>query len=187
VIDWKMRSKRMALWKRELLDSLNRDLTRARNKRDAFTSGVTTLTAQISELEARLSAETERRQRDRVAGEIVVIKKRVRDRSSAFSTAIAGIRNATEAAETIVPEAHELNELLDAIATEVAKAIDGLLSQLDLRIEAVCAGNAAPELPQSLTRSAESPQISDRVHHLRKWLPRKQPTKKADQRSSAAA
>jgi septal ring factor EnvC (AmiA/AmiB activator) len=84
VIDWKMRSKRMALWKRELVDSLNRDLTRARHKRDAFTSSVTTLTAQISELEARLSAETERRQRDRVAGEIVVIKKRVRDRSSVF-------------------------------------------------------------------------------------------------------
>ena len=177
----------MALWKRELVDSLNRDLTRARHRRDAFTSSVTALTAQISELEARLSAETERRQRDRVAGEIVVIKKRVRDRSSAFSTAIAGIRNATEAAETIVPEAHELNALLDAIATEVAKAIDGLLSQLDLRIEAVCAGNAAPELAQSITRSAESPQISDRVHHLRKWLPHKQPTKKADQRSSAAA
>ena len=36
------------------------------------------------------------------------------------------------------------------IATEVAKAIDGLLRELDLRIEAVRAGNAAPELPQSL-------------------------------------
>ena len=68
MIDWKMRSKRMALWKRELVDSLNRDLTRARHRRDAFISSVTALTAQISELEARLSAETERRRRARVAG-----------------------------------------------------------------------------------------------------------------------
>ena len=80
------------------------------------------------------------------------IKKRVRDRSSVFSTATAGLRNTTEAAETIAPEAREFNELLDVIATEVAKAIDGLLRELDLRIEAVRAGNAAPELPQSLTK-----------------------------------
>ena len=173
--------------KTELVDSLNRDLTRARTKRDTLASSVTTLTGRIAELEARLTVETERRERERAADEIVAIKKRVRDRYSAFAPVVAGIRNATEAAETIVPEAHGLNELLDAIATEVAKATDGLLSQLDLRIEALCAGNAAPELPQSLTRSAQSPQISYHVHHLRKWLPHKQPTKKADQRSSAAA
>ena len=51
--------------KGDLVDSLNRDLTRARDKRDALTSGVATLTAQIAELEARLSAENDRRERER--------------------------------------------------------------------------------------------------------------------------
>jgi hypothetical protein len=176
--------------KAELVDTLNRDLARARNKRDSLASNVTTLTGRIAELEARLSVETERRQRERAASEIVAIKKRVRDRYSAFAPVVAGIRNATEAAETIVPEARELNELLDVIATEVAKSFDGLLCDLDLRIEAVRAGNASPELPQSLARSAEAPQISDRVHRLREWLPHRKPAKQEaieDQRGTAAA
>jgi hypothetical protein len=175
--------------KAELVDTLNRDLVRARNKRDALASSVTTLTGQISELETRLSEETVRRERERAADEIVSIKKRVRDRYSAFAPVIAGIRNATEAAETIVPEARDLNELLDVIATEVAKSIDGLLCDLDLRIEAVRTGNASPELAQSLTRSAEAPQISDRVHRLREWLPHRKPAKEeaTDDRPSTAA
>jgi hypothetical protein len=49
--------------KSDLADSLNRDLARARDKRDALASGVATLTAQIAELEARLSAENDRRER----------------------------------------------------------------------------------------------------------------------------
>jgi outer membrane murein-binding lipoprotein Lpp len=53
--------------KTELVDSLNRDLARARNKRDTLASSVTTLTAQIAELEARLSAETARQARERAA------------------------------------------------------------------------------------------------------------------------
>lgn len=172
--------------KRELADSINRDLAHARNKRDALAASVTTLTAKIAELEARLSAETERRDRERAASEIVGLKKRVRDRSSAFAADVAGLRNTTEAAETLVPEASELNELLDVIATEVAKAIDGLLCELDLRIEAVRAGNAA-QLPQPLTRSAESPQISGRVQRLRKWLSHRKPTKEESAEDRAAA
>jgi len=171
--------------KRELVDRLNRDLAHTRNKRDTLASSVTTLTAQIAELEARLAVETERRKRERVAGEIVNIQKRVRERYLAFTPAIAGIRNATEAAETIVPEARQLNELLDVIPIEVAKAMDGLLSELDLRIEAVLAGNAAPELSQSLTRSAETPQISDRVHRLPEKPPKEESAK--DRYSTAAA
>ena len=173
--------------KRELVDSLSRDLTQARNKRDTFAASMTKLAAEIAELEARLSAETERRKREQAASEIVGIKKRVRDRSLAFSAAIAGIRNATEAAETNVPETHELTELLDVVATEVSKAIDGLLCELDLRIEAVRAGNAAPESPQSLTRSAESPQISDRAHRLREWLFHRKPAKEEAAEDRAAA
>ena len=52
--------------KRELVDTLKCDLARARNKRDALASGVTRLTAQIGELEVRLSAENERLERERV-------------------------------------------------------------------------------------------------------------------------
>jgi septal ring factor EnvC (AmiA/AmiB activator) len=147
-----MRSKEMFFQKRELVDSLNRDLTRARNKRDTLASGVTTLTAQIADLEVRLSAER-----------IVGIKNRVRDRYSALAPAIAGIRDATEAAAAFVPEAREVSEALDVTATEVAKAIDGLLGDLDRRIEAVRASNATPELTQALTRYLAPPRNSERV------------------------
>ena len=145
----------MFLRKAELVDSLSRDLAHARNKRDNFAARVTTLSAQIADLEVRLSAENERLERERAANEIVAIKKRVRDRSLTFTAGIAGIRNATEVAETIVPEVREFTESLDMIATNVVNAIDGLLVELDRRIEAARAGKAAPELPQSLTRSLE--------------------------------
>jgi outer membrane murein-binding lipoprotein Lpp len=176
--------------KSDLVDSLNRDLARARNKRDALASGVATLTAQIAELETRLSAENERRERERAASEIEGIKKRVRDGHLAFAPAIAGIRDATEVAAAIVPEAREFNDLLEVIATEVANAIDGLLGDLDRRIEAVRAGGVAPELPRSLNGSPELPQNGDRLHRLPEWLPRREPTKEElaeDQSSRIAA
>ena len=53
--------------KRELVDTLSRDLARARNKRDTLASSVTTLTTQIAELEVRLSAENGRLERERAA------------------------------------------------------------------------------------------------------------------------
>jgi hypothetical protein len=108
----------------------------------------------------------------------------------AFAPAIAGIRNATEMAESIVPEVREFNELLIAIATEVANSIDGLLGELDRRIEALRTGHATPELPQSLNGSPELPQNNDRVHRLPEWLPHHKPTKNEateDQCSTAAA
>ena len=52
--------------KDDLVDNLCRDLDRARGRRDALASEVTTLTAQIAEMEARLSNEKSRRERDRV-------------------------------------------------------------------------------------------------------------------------
>src|SRR6516225_10034266 len=99
--------------KSDLVDSLNSDLARARDKRDALASGVTTLTAQIAELEARLSAETERRERERAANEIEGVKKQVRDRYLQFASIIAGLCDATEKAVAIVPETREFNELLE--------------------------------------------------------------------------
>jgi len=53
--------------KRELVDTLSRDLARARNKRDTLAACVNTLTAQIAELESRLSVETARQARERAA------------------------------------------------------------------------------------------------------------------------
>jgi hypothetical protein len=144
-----MRSKQM-FGKTDLVDSLNRDLAQARNKRDTLASSVTALTVQITELESRLSMEMDRRERERAASEIEGIKKRVRDGHLAFAPAIAAIRNATEVAEAIYPEAREFNELLDVIAAEVAKTIDGLLGNLDRRIEAL-----RLEMPQALDRPPE--------------------------------
>jgi hypothetical protein len=136
--------------KTELVDSLDRDLARARNKRDTLASSITRLSTQIADLEVRLSAER-----------IVEIKNRVKDRYLAFAPGIAGVRDATGAAAVHVPGVREFNETLDVIARDVAIAIDRLLGDLDRRIEAVRAGKAAPELPQSLTKSLEPPQKSN--------------------------
>jgi outer membrane murein-binding lipoprotein Lpp len=176
--------------KNDLVDSISRDLARARDKRDALASGVTTLTAQIAELEGRLSAENDRRERERAAGEIERIKKQVRDNYLAFAPVIGGIRDATEVAAAIVPDAREFNDLLLVIATEVANAIDGLLGDLDRRIEALRAGHVAPQLlPPRNTSPPALPQNNDRVLRLPEWLPRKKPTKKesAEERCSTAA
>ena len=100
-----------------------------------------------------------------------------------FTAGIAGIRNATEVAETIVPEVREFNESLDVIATNVVNAIDGLLVELDRRIEAARAGKSAPELQQSLTRCPEPAQILDRVHRLPVKLTKEE---SAEGRSSTA-
>jgi chromosome segregation ATPase len=173
--------------KSDLVDSLNRDLARARDKRDALTSGVATLTAQITELEARLSAENDRRERERAANEIERVKKQVKDRYVQFASAIAGLRDATEMAVAIVPETRELNEFLEVVAAEGNKAIDDLLSDLARRIEALRAG---PELPQSLSGSPELPLNNDRVLRLPEWLPHSEPAKEEateDRCSTAAA
>ena len=61
--------------KDDLVDNLSRDLDRARGRRDALASEVTTLTAKIAEIEARFSEEKTRRERDRVLGEIRSDKK----------------------------------------------------------------------------------------------------------------
>ena len=61
--------------KRQLVDTLKRYLARARNKRDTLASSVTTLTAQIAELEVRQSAENERLERERAASKIEGLKR----------------------------------------------------------------------------------------------------------------
>jgi len=176
--------------KSDLVDSLSRDLARARDKRDALSSDVTALTGKIAELEARLAAENDRRERERAASEVEGIKKQVGDRYLAFASAVVGMRDATEMAAPIVPDVRELNELLTVIATEVANAIDGLVGGLDQRIEALRAGHGTAESPQSIDGSPELPQNGDHLQRLPEWLPHSKPTKQEsaeDQRNTAAA
>jgi hypothetical protein len=175
--------------KNDFVDDLSRDLCRARDKRDALASHVTTLTAQIAELEARLSAENDRRERERAMGEIELIKKQLTDHYLVFAPAIAGMRDATESARAILPEAPDLNNSLMLVATEVANAIDAMLGDLDRRIEALRAGHAAPRLSQSLSGSVELSLDNDRVLRLPEWLPRRKLTNKEsseDRRTTAA-
>jgi DNA-binding protein H-NS len=175
--------------KTDLVDNLSRDLDRVRDKRDALASHVTTLTTQITELEARLSAENDRRERERAVGEIELIKKQLTDHYLVFAPAIAGMCGATESARAIVPETRDLNNSLMVVATEVANAIDALLADLDRRMEALRAGHAPPQLSQSLSGSEELAQDNDRVLRHPEWLPRRMLTNKesSEDRCSTAA
>jgi predicted nucleic acid-binding Zn-ribbon protein len=131
----------------DLVDNLSRDLDRARGKRDALASDVTTLTAQIAEIEARLSEEKKRRERNQVLGEIEAIKKRIIQAASAFAPAVSELCEATEMAGAVVPEARELNNFLSSVATEVETVVDPLLRELDRRADAVRVGCAELDLP----------------------------------------
>ena len=166
------------LVKSDLIDSLSRDLARARDKRDALTSGVTTLAAQIAELEARLSEEKDRRERERLASEIEAIKKQLKDTAGRFIPVITELRDATAAATVVAPEAHELHRLLLAVTAEVDAAIAHLLQELDQRVQEVCAGHATPHLPPSLIGPPQPPKNNALLLRLPEWLPRrKQATK----------
>ena len=133
--------------KNNLVDNLSRNLDRARGKRDALASDVTTLTAQIAEIEARLIEEKTRRERGRVLGEIEVIKKRIQQTASAFAPVIGELCEATEMAVAVVPEARELNSFLLSVATEVDTVTDSLLRELDRHADAVRVDHAALDLP----------------------------------------
>src|SRR5258705_1565732 len=133
--------------KNNLVDNLSRNLDRTRGKRDALASDVTTLTAQIAEIEARLSDEKNRRECDRVLGDVGLIKKRIKQTASAVAPVIGELCEATEMAAAVVPEARELSSFLLSLATEVDTLIDPLLRELDRRADAVRVGHAALDLP----------------------------------------
>jgi hypothetical protein len=124
----------------DLVDNLSRNLDRVRGKRDA-------LTAQIAQIEARLSEEKSRRERDRVLVEIKAIIKRIKQAASAFVPVISELCEATERAAAVVPEARELNNFLLSVATEVDTVIDPLLRELDQRADAERVSHAALDLP----------------------------------------
>jgi predicted nucleic acid-binding Zn-ribbon protein len=138
----------------DLVDNLSRDLDRARGKRDALASDVTTLTAQIAEIEARLAEERKRRERSHVLGEIEAIKKRIIRAASAFAPVVSELCEATGMAAAVVPEARELNSFLSSVATEVETVVDPLLRELDRRADAVRVDCAALDLALDLPRLA---------------------------------
>jgi hypothetical protein len=175
--------------KKDLIDSLGRDLGRSRDRRDALASEVTTLTAEIAVLEARISAENDRRVRERAANEIEAVKNRVNIEYLALGSVIAGMRDATQAAAAIVPEAQELDDILMMITNEVGIAIDRLSSDLQGRIAGLRAGHAAPELSAPNKDFSALPQDNDPTLQLPEWLPRNKPTKEPveHQCSTAAA
>ena len=160
--------------KDDLVDNLGRDLDRARGRRDALASEVTTLTAQIAEMEARLSEEKIRRERDRVLGELEAIKKRIKQATSEFAPVIEKLCEAIERAAAIVPEARELNSFLLSVATEVDSVVDPLLRELDQRADAVRVDNAALDLTCSANGAPIEPprDNSDRLLRFRGWLSR---------------
>jgi len=166
----------------DLVDNLSRDLDRARGRRDALASEVTTLTAQIAEIEVRLSKEKSRRERDRVLSEIEAKKKRLKQATSAFAPVIGELCKATEAAAAVVPEARELNRFLLSVATEVDSVVDVLLREMDQRAEAVRGGHAGLDLPCSANGAPIEPprDNSDRLLRFAVWLSRNRKIEKKE-------
>ncbi|MCJ9733672.1 hypothetical protein [Bradyrhizobium sp. PRIMUS42] len=171
--------------KDDLVDNLSRDLDRARGRRDALASEAATLTAQIAEIEIRLSEEKNRRERDRVLGEIEAIKTRITQAGSAFAPVVDGLCKAIEQAAAVVPEARELNSFLVSVAAEIDNVIDPLVRELDQRADAVRMGHAAPDIPSSANEAAIVPPVeppkdnNDRLLRFPAWLSRdKEPGKK---------
>jgi chromosome segregation ATPase len=166
--------------KDDLVDNLSRDLDRARGRRDALASEVTTLTAQIAEIEVRLSEEKARRERDRVLGEIEAIKKRIKQATSAFAPVIGELCEATEMATAVVPEANELNRFLLSVANEVDSVVDPLLREMDRRADAVREGHAVLDLPCSPDGTSIEPpkDNSDRLLRFPGWLSRSKEVEK---------
>ncbi|SHG25124.1 hypothetical protein [Bradyrhizobium erythrophlei] len=158
--------------KKDSVDDLSRNLDRARGKRDALASDITTLTAQIAEIETRLSEEENRRQRDRVLGELEAIKKRIKKTACAFAPVIGELCEATEIAAVVVPEARELNSFLLSVAIEVDTVIDPLLRELDRRADAVRVGHAALDLPRLANEAPTELPKDDRLLRFPIWLSR---------------
>ena len=130
--------------KDDLVGNLSRDLDRARGRRDALASEVTTLTARIAEMEASLSEEKARRARDRALCEIEAIKNRLKHAIVAFAPAIGELCEATKMAAAVVPDARELNGFLSSVATEIDSAVDLLSHELDQRADATRGAEIEP-------------------------------------------
>lgn len=154
--------------KKDLVGDLSHQLDRARTRRDAIAADVTTLTAEIAELETRLVAETDRRDRARVAAEIEEIMHRLGDAARTFTPAMARLRDAAAAAGTVIPDAGDLSGFLDMLVAEVGREIDSLMSELDRRVESARTGETAMHLPPPRSASPPAPDCDD---HMALLLP----------------
>ena len=112
--------------KKDLVDNLSHDLDRARTRRDALASDVTMLSAEIAQLEARLSEETDRRERERVAGELEEIGDALNDAIRMFAPAVARLCDAIgAAAAVVVHHAHPVAQhavYMQRLGAQVAQA-----------------------------------------------------------------
>jgi hypothetical protein len=163
--------------KNDLVANLSRNLDRARGKRDALATDVTTLTTQIAKIEVRLSEEKHRQERDRVLGEIEEIKKRIIQAAGAFTPVIGELCEATETAAAVVPEARELNSFLLSAATEVDTVIGRLLLELDRCADMARAAHAALDLPCLVNEGpTEVAKASNGLLDFPIWLSRRIPS-----------
>jgi hypothetical protein len=141
--------------KKDLVDNLSQDLDRARVRRDALASDVTTLSAEIARLEACLSEEKDRRERARIVAEIEEIADNLSDAVSMFAPAVAGLCDAIAAAGTVVPDAGELRGFLGAFAGKLASEIAPVMSELRRRAEVAHGGARPAQMPPPAASSRE--------------------------------
>jgi hypothetical protein len=133
--------------KKDLVDNLSHDLDRARTRRDALSSDVTMLAAEIAQLEARLSEETDRRERERVAAELDEIGDALSDAVRMFVPAVARLCDAVGAAAAVVPDVGEVSSCLGAFARKIGSEMDPLMSELRRRADMARNGETAVQLP----------------------------------------
>jgi chromosome segregation ATPase len=120
-----------------------------------LTSDVTSLTAQISELEARFSEEKDQRDREHLGIEIEEVKRHLEETVNKAAPLIAKLSAGAERAAAIVPEAREVQRFLAEVATEVESVIGSLSRQLQRQAEEVHAAQGTPPLPRSPNGASE--------------------------------
>lgn len=174
--------------KKNMVDSLSQDLDRARARRDALATGVTTLSAEIAELEARLSEEKDRRERARAIAEIEQTTNQLADAVRTFAPAVARLRDATAAAGAVVTKAGDLGGFLDAFAAEVSGELESVLSDLRRCAETARTGEATTQLSTPSEPAPRpphhDPMLLGPAFLRRKPEPEAEPTD--DRRTSAA-
>ena len=167
-------SKRM-FGKKDPVGDLSDQLDRARARRDAIATDVTTLSAEIAELETRLVAETDRRDRARVAAQIEEITHQLGDAARRFAPAMVRLRDAAAAAGLVIPDAGNLSGFLDMLVAEVSREIDSLISELGRRAESARTGETM-HLPPPQSESLAAPDCDDRMSLLLPALLRRKRT-----------
>ncbi len=148
--------------KKDVLNNLSQDLDRARARRDLLASNVTTLTTEIAQLEARLSEEKDRRERERAVAEIEQMTNQLTDAIRTFAPAVVRLREATAAAGAVAAKAGNLSGFLDALAAEVSGELESVLSELRRCAETARTGETTVQ-PSAPSEPAPRPPHDDRM------------------------